>query len=173
MNISNSLSILRIILAFPVAFFIYTDKMTIGIIIGIIAGITDFLDGFLARKLNQITELGKIIDPIADKIFVGLLAFVMIFVDLLPLWFFLAVIIRDLLILAGGLYLTKKYKIVLQSNFEGKATFFLILLTILGVLLKIENVAFYGYYLCSAALVYSFATYLIRMIEVMKENTRF
>lgn len=172
MNISNSLSILRIILTVPVAYLIYTGDIKIAIIIGIIAGITDFLDGFLARKLNQITELGKILDPVADKIFVAVIALVMILVDLMPLWFFLAVIARDILILLGGLYLSKKYNLILASNFEGKATFMLIILTILGVLLGIQDVGFYGYYLCLAALIYSFGTYLIRMIEVMRERNR-
>lgn len=170
MNLSNSLSILRIILTFPTAYFIYTGEINFAIIIGIIAGITDFFDGFLARKLNQITELGKIIDPVADKILVGVIAFVMILTEQLPIWFFLAVVVRDLLILAGGFYVSKKYNIILTSNFEGKATFCLIILTVLGVLLNINYVGLYGYYLCLAALIYSFAVYMIRMFQILREK---
>lgn len=170
MNLSNSLSILRIILTFPVVYLIYTGDITPAIIIGIVAGITDFLDGFFARKLNQVTELGKIIDPIADKIFVGLIALVMLITEMMPIWFFIIVILRDLLILSGGIYLKKKYDIVLASNFEGKVTFVLIVIVMLGVLLNNEYAIYYGYYFCSASLIYSFVIYLMRMREVMNEK---
>ena len=113
MNISNLLSILRIVLAIPIAYFIYIDNILMAIIIGIIAGLSDFFDGFLARKLNQITELGKILDPVADKFLVAIIAFVMIFNELLPLWFFLAVLIRDILILLAGSFLAKKNNLIL------------------------------------------------------------
>ncbi len=170
MNISNLLSILRIVLAIPIAYFIYIDNILMAIIIGIIAGLSDFFDGFLARKLNQITELGKILDPVADKFLVAIIAFVMIFNELLPLWFFLAVLIRDILILLAGSFLAKKYNLILPSNFEGKVTFLLIIITILGVLLKFDFVHIYGYYLCTAALIYSFISYLLRFIKILKEN---
>jgi cardiolipin synthase (CMP-forming) len=82
--------------------------------------ITDLLDGYLARKLNQISELGKIIDPLADKIAVGAIAIMMFFNGLIPLWFILIVVMRDVLILIFGLILQRKKKIVLMSNYPGK-----------------------------------------------------
>jgi len=170
MNISNFISISRIILTFPLVYLIYVNEIKAAIIVGIIAGITDFLDGFLARKLNQITDLGKILDPVADKILVSFVALVMIITEMLPLWFFSVVIIRDILILAGGLYLKKKYKLILPSNFEGKATFVLIVITLLGVLLENIYAIRYGYLLCTSALIYSLGTYFIRFREVIKEN---
>ncbi len=73
-NASNSLSFLRLLLVIPawIAFsnFDKTSRYTVAAI-GIFAAITDILDGYLARKLNQITEFGKIIDPLADKVLVS------------------------------------------------------------------------------------------------------
>lgn len=172
MNISNSLSILRIILSIPIAYLIFNQQIEYAIFLGVIAGLTDFLDGFLARKLNQITDLGKILDPIADKILVSLVVITMLINEMLPLWFFVVVVLRDIMILIGGLWIKKKYGIVLSSNFEGKATFLLIILTILGVLLEIEYATRYGYYLCMAAIVYSFSLYLFRGIKVIQENDK-
>ncbi|MDX9791753.1 MAG: CDP-alcohol phosphatidyltransferase family protein [Candidatus Kapaibacterium sp.] len=170
MNIPNMISILRIILAVPVAYFIVEDNSTSALILGTIAGLTDFLDGYLARKLNIISDLGKILDPLADKFFAACVALAFILTEMMPVWFFLAVIIRDVLILSGGLYLRKKYNFVPSSNFEGKVTFFLILMTLLGVLLEFDYALYYGYYLCTAALIYSFISYLVVFRNVKRDS---
>lgn len=169
MNISNSLSLLRIVLTIPTVYLLYTGNIIPAIIVGTLAGVTDFFDGYFARKLNQITDLGKILDPIADKVFIGLITFTMILIDLLPIWFFVIVILRDLLILAGGLYVKNKYKIVMASNFEGKATFVLIIAVVLGVALENSYAINYGYFLCTAALIYSLATYFFSMLDLIKK----
>lgn len=173
MNISNSLSLLRIILSFPTAYLLYIGEVNSAIILGTLTGITDFFDGYFARKLNQITDLGKILDPVADKIFIGLIALAMLVNEMLPMWFFTIVILRDVLILIGGLYAKQKYKIVLASNFEGKATFVLIIITLIGVALNNIYAVSYGYYLCTAALIYSFGTYLFGMVEIAKKHRNF
>ena len=85
--ISNLFSILRIILIIPVVYLLIAGETQIAVIIGVIAAITDFLDGFFARKLNQITELGKILDPVADKLFLGAIALTIMLLDIIPFWF--------------------------------------------------------------------------------------
>lgn len=95
------------------------------IIIGVA---TDFLDGFLARKLHQVTELGKIIDPLADKIAVGVYAILLAWTGDVPLWFVLFVLFRDVLIFAGGLYILRLKRVVPQSNWPGKISVNLIAL---------------------------------------------
>lgn len=168
MNISNALSLSRIVLALPAMYLILTGYNTAAIIVGISAGITDFLDGFIARKTGNITDLGKILDPLGDKIFLFLFAVAMTIVEMIPLWFLIIFSIRDLLILAGGLYAKRKLNYVMASNFEGKVTFVLILVTVLAVLLGIEFASRYGYYLCLAAMVYSFILYQLRWINALK-----
>lgn len=73
MNIPNSITLARIILVIPLMYLLYQPENNyqwIAFIIFIIAAATDWLDGYLARKLNQITELGKFLDPLTDKILV-------------------------------------------------------------------------------------------------------
>lgn len=82
--------------------------------------LTDFLDGYLARRLHQVSELGKIVDPVADKIAVGGLALMLVWLDNLPVWFFVLVIVRDVLILAGGIYIKRQKNIIVQSSMPGK-----------------------------------------------------
>ncbi len=70
MNIANQLTLLRIALVPVFLYFLIEGEMNIAAGIFILASLTDFLDGFLARKLNLITNLGKFMDPLADKILV-------------------------------------------------------------------------------------------------------
>ncbi|HEQ70998.1 MAG TPA: CDP-alcohol phosphatidyltransferase family protein [Spirochaetia bacterium] len=82
---------------------------------------TDFLDGYLARRLKQQSDAGRILDPLADKaVVLCLLAAVVIFRDV-SIWFVIALLGRELLILSGGLFIKAKKGIVVESNLVGKA----------------------------------------------------
>ena len=123
LTISNFLSASRIFLVLPMGYCLVTEfpfhrMWTIGIIA--IAVATDFLDGFFARRLHQVTDFGKIIDPVADKIGLGAYGLLMAWTGDVPLWFVVTVLLRDLLILSGGCYIQRKKKIIPQSNWPGK-----------------------------------------------------
>ncbi|MBN1232882.1 MAG: CDP-alcohol phosphatidyltransferase family protein [Candidatus Coatesbacteria bacterium] len=127
-TIPNYLSLFRIFLTAPILYFIIRSDETsrlIALIMIILAGITDGLDGFLARKLNQESNYGLILDPLADKILIIAIAITFIFYFGFPLWLALVILSRDLLIVAGNLHLMKKMKVKIpkQSNYLGKFTF--------------------------------------------------
>jgi CDP-diacylglycerol--glycerol-3-phosphate 3-phosphatidyltransferase len=128
--------------------------------------ITDLLDGYLARKLNQISELGKIIDPLADKIAVGAIAILMFFNGLIPLWFILVVLVRDLLILTFGMILKRKKKIVLMSNYPGKIAVLTIGLALVFSIFKdtelLRFISSLLYYISTFLIVYSSYLYYKR-----------
>jgi CDP-diacylglycerol--glycerol-3-phosphate 3-phosphatidyltransferase len=129
LTISNLLSASRIFIVIPmgyclVADFPYHRVWTAGIILLAIA--TDFLDGFLARKLHQVSDMGKILDPLADKIGIGVYAVLLAWTGDVPLWFVLMVLLRDALIFIGGVIIRLKKKIVPQSNWPGKISVTLI-----------------------------------------------
>jgi cardiolipin synthase len=92
----------------------------------IIIWISDLLDGFFARKLNQVSELGKIIDPLADKITVISIGAVLLIQNIIPIWFVLVIVLRDMIIFSAGIYLKYIKKIVLSSNRIGKISVFII-----------------------------------------------
>lgn len=122
-TISNFLSFLRMLLVIPITFLILSREeslhyLAIGLIV--IAVLTDSLDGILARKLNQVTEFGKIIDPLADKVAVGIVVVILTLQEKLPFWFVILVIARDVLIFMGGIHIKKTRHIILQSNLVGK-----------------------------------------------------
>jgi len=82
--------------------------------------ISDVLDGVLARKLNQVTEFGKLIDPLADKITAGVVAVFCVFERGLPVWALGATLARDLALVLAGRVLWKKSGTIPTSIFVGK-----------------------------------------------------
>jgi cardiolipin synthase (CMP-forming) len=123
LTISNLLSISRIFLVIPMGYCLITDfpnhrLWTAAVIL--IAVTTDFLDGYLARSLHQVSELGKIIDPLADKIGIGAYALLMAWHGDVAAWYIVVILLRDVLIFLGGLYIRGKKKIIPQSNWPGK-----------------------------------------------------
>lgn len=136
--ISNQLSLFRFILLilciyFLVTSIVYNYLIAAGILI--LIWLSDIFDGYFARKRNEITELGKIIDPVADKLTVISIALVLLVQGLIPLWFVIIVALRDILIFSGGIYIKNKYNKVLASNWAGKLTAFLIGFTLFGSIL--------------------------------------
>ena len=100
--IPNLLSIVRIGLIYPILNSVYVGEYLVGLIYFLAASLTDALDGFLARKMNWFTELGKILDPIADKLLVIGTIFVLWANNFIPIYVFTILIGRDVLILLGA-----------------------------------------------------------------------
>lgn len=137
-QISNLLSLLRIFLVIPFWLMmeasVYDQNRIFLIGICLFAGVTDILDGYLARKLNQITELGKILDPLADKICVAAIFLKLYLLGEIPLFLTAVVVGRDVLIVIAALLVSKRIKKVLPSNMLGKITVLVICFYILIVL---------------------------------------
>ncbi len=84
--------------------------------------LTDALDGYIARTYHQISEFGKIYDPFVDKLFQFTTAFMMFLINRLPLWVVLFIIVKELLMIFGGIYFMRKKKIVVHSKWYGKTS---------------------------------------------------
>ncbi len=127
--ISNLFSLFRIIIIPVLWYYISRPDENSGymaLAILIIAGISDGLDGYLARKLNQVSKMGLILDPLADKILAAALVVMLIFYRDFPIWLAGLIIGRDLLILVAAAVLLKGRKIVVPSTITGKYAFFFI-----------------------------------------------
>jgi len=141
-TISTVLSFSRIVLLAPFTYFLFADFSNSRLWaagVAVLGVVTDLLDGFLARKLHQVTDFGKIIDPVADKIVVVVGAVMLVWVGDIPLWYVAAIVGRDVLILLGGMYIKAKKNIISQSNWPGKITVLLIALVLVLSTLRIET----------------------------------
>ena len=119
-TISNMISILRACMALPILYFLREGKGDIALIFILIAIVSDVLDGWLARISNEITDIGKILDPVADKVVIFSVMLYLMFADRMPAYFFLLLAVRDLTIVLMGVYLLNNCKIAPYSNKLGK-----------------------------------------------------
>ncbi len=134
--IPNLLSIIRIGLVYPILNNIYLLNYKVSLIIFIVASITDALDGYLARKLNWQSELGKILDPVADKLLLSGTIFVFWLSDLIPFYVFFILIARDVIILLGAAFqMTLTDSKAPYPNFLGKFTTIMLIVYIVVKLL--------------------------------------
>ena len=177
--ISNMISMFRLLIV-PVLFWlIYQKSYSLAILVGTIAVISDLLDGFFARVLNQHSELGYILDPMADKcaIGAGIFALVLSTSDF-PIEAFVVVVLRDVAIVVGNVYLAYKAKMITRSNFWGKCTSFLLSITVILYLFRsmkdsllLDKIAFYSLCIAIIFVFISFFSYFRHMLRVLKTES--
>ncbi len=102
-QLPNSLTFLRLLLAVPLGLCILREAYPLALVVGVAAGITDGLDGFFARRLQALSRLGAILDPIADKTLITVCFLSFAVVELVPWYLAIIVILRDLVIIAGAI----------------------------------------------------------------------
>ncbi len=175
-NASNSLSFLRLLLVIP-AFFAFNDFTQFArysvAAIGVLATITDILDGYLARKLDQITEFGKVIDPLADKVLIVFVVLNLFLIGEIPDHYFCMIVARDALILIGGLIVAKKIGKVLPSDYLGKATVLSIAFFLLMILLNVDTQSppyLLLYYLSMFLIFASFTNYIYKAAKALSQK---
>ncbi len=134
-TVPNCISFFRILLIIPFVLFFISGSYIEAFSFILLSGISDCLDGLLARKLNQVSKLGKLLDPIADKL--TLVAVVICFGILIPVIFpFVSVlVIKDVLMLAGGFYLLKKGIVPPAAKWYGKAATVIFYVSVVSIVL--------------------------------------
>ncbi len=171
LTIPNILSLFRALLTVPFAIVMFSalpSARTWGALIIVVAALTDKLDGDLARIYKVESLWGRILDPLADKVGVIVVGVVLLVLNEIPMWYVIALIGRDLLILAGGIYLKTARKTVLPSNMTGKWAFGLIGLTLFLFVLGIHSIVTDVLLWCTVLmLLVSFGLYIGRFLEVL------
>ncbi|NLC31670.1 MAG: CDP-alcohol phosphatidyltransferase family protein [Clostridiales bacterium] len=138
-NLPNILTLLRLVLI-PVywVFMMVKDNETAALIVFISASVTDLLDGYIARKHNQVTDWGKLFDPVADKLMVISVLLSLLLKGLIPFAIILIVFIKEVIMMAGAAFMLR-HKVVVYSKPIGKTAQFI---TIIGMILTFFRESF-------------------------------
>lgn len=121
-NLPNVLSFLRLLaaIAFPILFFSLYPNVVPAMILFAVAGVTDVLDGFLARKNGWVSDLGKILDPLADKLMQAAVLISLTVKRIIPWWITAIYLLKELLMLSGATVVLKTANTVVVSRWCGK-----------------------------------------------------
>ena len=168
-NIPNILTIIRFILIPFIFTSVVNNDYLVALIIFTISAITDVLDGYIARKYNYITDLGKLIDPLADKLTQVSLLLSLSILGILPWWIFAIVFIKECVMVISASLLYKRKDVVVYSKWYGKLATVLFYLAIVVSLIVNQfhvqmpfRIDLYLYYLAILATIFSLIMYSIK-----------
>ncbi|MCR5353757.1 MAG: CDP-diacylglycerol--glycerol-3-phosphate 3-phosphatidyltransferase [Clostridiales bacterium] len=140
-NVPNILSVIRILLVPVFVVLLLSGHNVAATIVFLAAGLTDVLDGYIARKYNCISTLGKVLDPLADKL-IQASAFICLWVmNYIPWWMPVIYLIKEILTIIGASIVFTKKKSVVMSNVFGKLATVLVFGAIAVILLFKEKIS--------------------------------
>ena len=167
-TISNFFSFVRVLLIWPIVHFLQQSTPQANmqaLALMLLGALTDFFDGYFARKFNQRTDFGRLLDPVADKITIGAIAIVLMQTHELPLWFLILIIARDLAILLLGALMVSRTHRIPESNWPGKTTVTALAIVLIAFTLSLNGVKWYLLYASIGVLAVSTFSYLKRFID--------
>lgn len=159
-NTANLISVSRIFLTIPFFMLIDAGNKYLGLIILIIIILTDYADGIVARRLDQVSDFGKALDPISDKIVIMILFIYLMITSEFPMWYFISLISRDLILAYLSLMVKRKSGSMPQANVAGKIAVNLISLMVIAWFMEWEDVKMFGLWSSIIFLVYSTIVYI-------------
>ena len=174
LTIPNLLSIYRLLTLIPVIYLFpdnsFRSKLII-LILFISALISDILDGIIARKFNQISEIGKILDPIIDKIMTAVIGILLIIYRELPVWVMVFIISRDIIIFFCGIYIKYSRNILMTSLFIGKISALFIGFTGILFFVELTKIAYPVMYFTIFLLILSSFMYALKFYKLLKSES--
>ena len=161
LTIPNLISFLRIaLIPVFVALIVDTDTTQVGLVLFVVVVATDWVDGAIARATGQVSKLGKILDPVADRLAIAAGLIALVVRDAFPLWAALLILVRDVAVLIVGLVLLSRRRVRIDVRFIGKVATFA-LMTAIGFIAW----GSLDYALAPAALACGWAFYGVGIVE--------
>lgn len=172
-TLANALSMARLILVIPITYLILTDGSLVWLFALIfVALVTDWFDGRVARWSKTVSEWGKVLDPLADKVAAAAIVMALTVRGILPLWFLAVIVARDSAIVLGGIVLARRTGQVVMSVWMGKVAVTALSITVLAGLMRADApVLDFCVWVTTGLLAYSFLLYAIRWARLMRSGT--
>lgn len=162
-HVPNILTMCRFVLIPFIFGAIINNDYMVAFVFLTISGLTDVLDGFIARKFNFITNFGKLIDPLADKATQISTLIALLFAGIIPNWILIVVFIKEAIMIAGASFLYGK-QLVVSSRWYGKlATVVFYIAIVASLIINYFNIAYhidiYIYYVALALTIFALVMY--------------
>lgn len=172
LTLPNALSLARMAALPPVLYLLrrgdpQSDRWALAILL--VAGATDLLDGWLARRRGAVSASGKVVDPLADKVLIGGLVIYLALAREFPTWLLLAIVARDVALMAGAWLFFRRDKLVFAADWTGKCTTFFLGLLILAHILEWRGAYLPLTVLSTAALAATYVSYGSRAWKYRRE----
>ena len=130
-TLATKITILRILLTVPIVVLVSFNEFYVSFVLFIFASVTDFLDGYLARKMNEVTNLGKFVDQLADKILITSTFIAFMGLGFLGTWFVITVVVRDIIVNGVRMIAAEKGKVIAADKLGKIKTIFQVALVFL------------------------------------------
>ncbi len=168
-TVPNILTMSRLVLAGVITYLILSDGSLIWLFVLLaVAMATDWFDGQIARWSHTVSEWGKVLDPLVDKMSAGVVVLALVITGQLPAWFLMVVAGRDLLIFLGGVFLARKTGRIAISIWSGKVAVTAVAITVLAALLRADPpVLNFCVWASTVLLAYSYLRYLVRFFRFL------
>ncbi|AMW33778.2 CDP-diacylglycerol--glycerol-3-phosphate 3-phosphatidyltransferase [Fervidobacterium changbaicum] len=139
-NLPNTISWLRILSTIPIVLLMYLDNYIWAFLLFLLAALSDYIDGYFARKLGQVTKLGKVLDQMSDKILITSIFVVFVEVGMLPGWLVVILVFRDTLVSMVRMIASEAGNIIAANIFGKMKT---VSQMILAISLFLEKLSFF------------------------------
>ncbi|MBR2841267.1 CDP-diacylglycerol--glycerol-3-phosphate 3-phosphatidyltransferase [Candidatus Saccharibacteria bacterium] len=181
MNGPTILTILRMLLSVVFTIFVLLPDAwakIVALVVFIVAALTDLIDGKWARKQKIVTDLGAFLDPLADKMLINLAFLVLVYLNVVPLWIFAVILVRDFAV-DGMRMLAAKNGVTISASIYGKwkTTFQMtaLIIILLNLIVNLEALAIAGnivLYIALILTVFSGADYFIKGFKQFTKTTK-
>ncbi|MCL2860415.1 MAG: CDP-diacylglycerol--glycerol-3-phosphate 3-phosphatidyltransferase [Oscillospiraceae bacterium] len=165
-HIPNILTIIRILLIPFIVFFIAKSSYLLAFILLLASGLTDILDGFIARRFNLISDFGKLMDPLADKLTQISIVITLVIKGFIPFWIVIIIILKEFIMVSGASFLYGNHTVVSSRWFGKLATVVLYIAIFFSIIIAEFNLPeiyktcnFYLYCISIIAMIFSLIMY--------------
>lgn len=173
-NAANVITLLRIPVAAPGAYLLARGEyLPVAVAFLVAAALTDVLDGWVARATGKVTDFGKKLDPVVDKIAIAGVGVILVWRYDVPAWIFAAAVARDVAILVSAAVVISRRNVVVSSNFWGKAAaLVMVFYAVAAVVAPASSVTTVLLWVVLASLIVSSASYAYDFYRAMRSGER-
>lgn len=165
---ANILTVSRVLILPVIVYYLVIGNRIAAFVFMFLSLLTDTVDGYIARRFHQESQIGKFLDPICDKFSLAVILVTLFLIGSFPLWGLVVIVTRDILILIGSFIIWRTHGKIYMSNLPGRVTGVFFGMMILAFTLNLTIIGYVILYVSVIAVITSFLIYSLRYVRAMK-----